>query len=104
MQPGPGAPSATTPQAEGPAGPTKAGVGERAAPVRAHAAGAVRLVDDDAAVVVTGELDDAGERGDVAVHREHGVGDDQRCTTRGFLQRPLEVVEVAVVVDHRLGA
>ena len=54
----------------------------RAAAVGADAAGAVRLVDDDTRVVALGELDDALQRRDVAVHREHAVGDDERRAVR----------------------
>ena len=52
-----------------------------------------------------GELDELGQRGDVAVHREDAVGDDQRAAALGLTgDPPGEVLDVAVVVDERLGA
>ena len=62
----------------------------------------MRLVDDNARAVALGELDDGGERRHVAVHREDRIGDDQ-TTTSGTPQTPREVVEVAVLVDERVG-
>ena len=79
------------------------GLGDGAAAAGAERAGAVRLVDDHAGVVAAGELDDLGQRGDVAVHREHAVGDDQRAAPLGLAQAPREVVDVAVLVDEGLG-
>ena len=62
-------------------------------------AGRVRLVDRQQAAVSPGQLDQAGERRDVAVHREHPVGDDQPRPVAGVAQAGLEVLEVAVAVD-----
>ena len=78
------------------------GLGDRAAAARAQRAGAVRLVDHHARVVAAGELDDLGQRRDVAVHREDAVGDDQRAAAVGLAQAPREVLDVAVVVDEGL--
>ena len=49
-------------------------------------------------------LDDRLERRDVAVHREHRVGDDHRARAAALAQAPLEVLDVAVAVDEDLGA
>ena len=65
-------------------------------------AGRVRLVDHHPRVVAAGEVDDALERRDVAVHREHAVGHDQASPPARLAQPPLEVVGVEVVVDERL--
>ena len=44
------------------------------------------------------------ERREVAVHREHGVGDDDRLAAAGTAQPARERVEVGVRVDDRLRA
>ena len=82
----------------------EAGGGDRAAPVRADRAEAVRLADHDAHVVAVGERDDLLQRGAVAVEREHAVGDDQRRAAVGVAQPPREVLDVAVVVEEGLRA
>ena len=43
------------------------------------------------------------QRGDVAVHREDAVGDDQRAAAARLAQPPGEVLDVAVAVDEGLG-
>ena len=48
-----------------------------AAAAGADEADGVRVVDHDHGVVAVGEVADLGERGDVAVHGEDAVGDDQ---------------------------
>ena len=82
----------------------EAGGGDRAAPVRADGAEAVRLADHDAHVVAVGERDDLLQRGAVAVEREHAVGHDQRRAAVGVAQAPREVLDVAVVVEEGLRA
>ena len=82
----------------------QAGLGDRAAPARAERAGAVRVVDHHAHVVAPRERDDLLQRRDVAVHREHAVGHDQRRAAVRVAQAPGEVVDVGVAVDERLGA
>ena len=58
---------------------------DRAAPVAAQHARRVGVVDHDRRLVSLGHVADARERRDVAVHREHAVGDDQdRADTRPF--------------------
>ena len=80
------------------------GLGDGAAAARPERAGAVRVVDHHAHVVAPRELDDLLERRDVAVHREHAVGHDQRPAVVRVAQAPGQVVDVAVAVDERLGA
>ena len=75
----------------------------RAAPARAHEPGRVRVVDDDGRAVAVGELADAGQRRDRAVHREHAVGHDEaRARALGLAQPGFELAEVAVVVAQAL--
>ena len=80
------------------------GLGEGAAAAGAERARAVGVVDDRAQAVALGELDDLGQRGDVAVHREHAVGDDQGAPALGLADAPPEVLHVAVVIDEHLRA
>ncbi len=54
------------------------GRGDRAAAARPERPGRVRLVDHQPAAVAAGQLGQACQRRDVAVHREDAVGDDQR--------------------------
>ena len=82
----------------------EAGLGDRAAAALADAARRVRLVDDDAHVVVAGELADLLERRDVAVHREDGLRHDERRARPGLREPPGEVLDVVVAVDEHLGA
>ena len=49
----------------------------RPGPARAEHAGAVRLVDHQARAVRLAQLDDLGQRGDVALHREDAVDDHE---------------------------
>ena len=80
------------------------GLGDRAAPARPERAGGVRLVDHQAAAVAARQLEQLGDRGDVAVHREDRVGDDQRRAIARLAQPPGQVLEVGVAVDEPLGA
>ena len=50
---------------------------DRASSVAAEHAGSVRVVDHHDRAVFLGRLAQAGQRADVAVHREHAVGDQQ---------------------------
>ncbi len=77
---------------------------DRAAPAGSDAAGGVGLVDQQAAAVAAGEVRELRQRGDVAVHREDAVGDDQRGASRRSPQPPLEVLGVGVPVDEGLRA
>ena len=82
-----------------------------AAPVAAEHARGVGVVDHHGGLVPLGDLADAGQRGDVAVHAEDAVGDDQdvlvgalRAARRaGFAQDLLEAVHVAVREDRPRG-
>jgi hypothetical protein len=65
---------------------------------RARARRSVRLVDDQAQPVGVGEVEQLGQRRDVAVHREHRVGDDHAAGRRGPRDLPGEVLDVAVAV------
>ena len=58
------------------------------APAGPDAAGAVGLVDHHARVVALRQLDDLGQRRDVAVHREDAVGHDQRAAALGLRAAP----------------
>ncbi len=76
----------------------------RAAAVRAEDADAVGVVDEDPGPVLPGQRDDARQVGDVALHAEDAVDDDELAgpgIERG--EQPLEVlhVVVAVLVDGR---
>ena len=83
--------------------PLQPGGGDRAAPARAERAGGVRLVDHQPAAVVAGQPHQVLQRGDVAVHREDAVGDDQRAAAPRLAQPPGQVLDVAVAVDEGLG-
>ena len=74
------------------------------AAARADEADRVGVVDHDERVVALGEIADAVEPGEVAVHREDAVGRDQPATRPcGFLEPRLELVHVAVRVAKPLG-
>ena len=62
------------------------------------------LVDGHADAVLAGELDDLGQRRDVAVHREDGVGHDQRAASFGLAHAPGEVLDIGMAVDEGLRA
>ena len=76
-----------------------AAVLDRAAAGGADEAGGVRVVHHHQRVVRARQLDDAVQRGDVAVHGEHAVGGDQpQPRAGGLLQLRLQVVHVGVRV------
>ncbi len=78
----------------------------RAAAVLADEADRVAVVDHDHGVVLLGQVADALQIGDDAVHREDAVGGDQpEARVCGLLQLRLEVghVVVGVAVAPRLG-
>ena len=62
---------------------------DRAAAVAAEHARRVRVVDHDRRFVPVGDVADAGQRRDVAVHREDAVGDDQDRSIRRRSGRPM---------------
>ena len=74
-----------------------------AAAARADEADRVRVVDHDEGVVAIGECADLVERGEIAVHREHTVGDDEAVAGIACLDEPgLELGHVAVGVAKPL--
>ena len=64
----------------------------------------VGLVEHEQRPVAAAAVDELVHRRDVAVHREHGVGDDDGAPAgrarSASVQRPVEVVDVAVAVDR----
>ena len=78
---------------------------EGAATIGAENAGCVGVIDHEDGVVLFGEGDEFGQWGDVSVHREDAVGDDEATAMggRGF-ELGFEVGDVAVVVDGDLCA
>ncbi len=80
--------------------PSSPACGDRAAAARAQRARGVCLVDDDQRPMAARERNDLRQRRDVAVHREHRVGDDHIALAALLAQRPLEVADVAVAVDE----
>ena len=67
------------------------------------------LIDHDARAIVLRELGQCLERGDVSIHREHRVGHDQTpalalATAALTAHAPLEMLDVAMAVDHDLSA
>ncbi len=63
----------------------------------------VRLVDDEQRALACAEVDQRVDVGDVAVHREGGVGHDERAPRAAVAQQCGEVVEIAVTVDGDVG-
>ena len=80
--------------------PSDAAVLGRAAARGAHEADGVGVVDHDQGVVAFGQIADAVEVGDRAVHREDAVGGDQAGagSLRPALRLVLEVRHVVVLV------
>jgi hypothetical protein len=75
-----------------------------AATARSHEADRVRVVHHHDGVVALGQVADRGQRGQVAVHREHAVGGDQPVAGIGRVaQAPLELVHVAVCEPQPAG-
>ena len=72
---------------------------------RAEHAGAVRLVDHQPRAVRLAELDDPRQGGDVALHREDAVDDDEHAAAvvDRALEHLLELVEPAVAERAQLG-
>jgi hypothetical protein len=70
---------------------------------RAQDAGSMRVVDHHQRAVLLRHRAQLIERGDVAVHREHAVGDDERASRTGSgRQLRREVPHVAVLVAEPL--
>src|SRR5581483_7316376 len=66
-----------------------------------HHPGAVRVVDDHDRVVLARELEDVGQPREVALHREHPVGDDELALAALARAEPLpQLVHRGVGVDE----
>ncbi len=61
---------------------------DRAATVAAQHPRRVGVVDEDDGLRLFGRLDDRRQRGDVAIHREHAIGDDQDRPLRAAVRGP----------------
>ena len=78
----------------------------RPAPGAADEAGGMRIVHHDERAVALGQVADALQVGEVAVHAEHAVGRDQAAPAAlglGLLETALEVAHVGVLVAPALG-
>ncbi len=64
----------------------------------------VRLVEHEQRVLLRTDLDERGEVGDVAVHREDGVAHDERAPAAAVAEQVAQVFEVAVAVHRGVGA
>ena len=77
---------------------------DAAASVLAQYTCRVSVVDHDHRVMLLRALDDPGQRRDVAIHGKDAVSGDQLAPVLCcFLQRLLEGVEVAVLIDDAVG-
>jgi hypothetical protein len=72
--------------------------------VRAEDAGPVRVVDHERCPVAVFELDDRGERRDVAVHREDAVGHDELPSRARGGERSFEILGIGVAIAVNVGA
>ena len=77
-------------------------MGECPAALRPEHAEAVRVIHQQQCVVTLGEVEQRGQRGDVAVHAEHAVGDDHPLPCSGLCERTFQKGGVAVRIAHRL--
>jgi hypothetical protein len=76
----------------------------QAAAAMAKHARRVGLVDEQHCGMVAGQLSEAGQRRDRAVHREEGVGDDEPAAGgAGGVQQGIESGQVAVGIDAHAG-
>ena len=64
------------------------------------------LVDHQPGSEPAAQIGNLGQRGDVALGREHAVDDDEdpAAVGRGLLERALEAVEPVVLEEAHLGA
>src|SRR5439155_23268842 len=78
--------------------------GRDAAAAIAENALAVRVVDVDHGAEFLTDPRDVPDRRDVAVHREHAIGDDEDLLRPAvyFFEGPLEIPDVAMSLDHAL--
>lgn len=63
----------------------------------------MRVVDEHRAPVPVRQIDQVGDRGDRAVHREHSVGDDEAMFGFALDEQTGQRLQVAVRVDHQPG-
>ena len=77
---------------------------EGALAVGAEYARCVGLIEDEDSVVRAGQLDECGEGGDVAVHAEDGLADNEAAAGGGGGEELGEVLGVAMAVDLCVGA
>ena len=80
------------------------GLRDRAAALRAEHAEAVRVVDDQPGAVPFREFEQTRQRRDVAVHAEHGVGDDHLDVGVRRVEHRAQRVHIAVRIDLHVGA
>jgi hypothetical protein len=71
--------------------------------MRAEDAEAVRVVDDQPGIVALGQREDQRQRGEVAVHAEHGVGDDHLAGSIAGGQLPFQRGDIVVRIALDIG-
>ena len=72
----------------------------------AHESHRVAIIDHHKCAILIGEIANAFEIGDEAIHRKHAIGCDEfkpRVVRIGFLQFRFEVFEIVVLVAVTLG-
>jgi len=75
-----------------------------AAPALAEHARGVRLVDQEHRFIAVGQIGQIGQGGELSVHAEEAVGDDQAATVAvGAIQQPSESLRIGVGVDAHVG-
>ena len=79
-------------------------MGECATSLRPEYAEAVRVVDHQPGVEAFGEFEERGQRRQVAVHAEHGVGEDQFAFGRARAKHPFERREIAMWIALAISA
>ena len=77
---------------------------QTAASLPAEDAETMRVVDHQPGVEALGQRQQAGQGGEIAVHAEDGVGEDQLAARATGDQQVLECVQVAVRVALVFGA
>ena len=70
----------------------------------AYDAGGVGFVDHGKKLIAVGDGQEPGQVGDIAVHAEDGVGDDETAAGGVFLDFFLEVLHIVVTIDDDFGA
>jgi len=75
----------------------------RAFALRPHKTGGVAIIHHHQCLVFLGQRHNLGQVGEVAIHREYAVGgdhDETRAVVAGLFQLGLQIVHVAVPVNH----